>query len=74
MMDNLANIRLNINSDIVKLKKEWNHARETWKDDKAKEYEKIFLTPIVLKQKSISQSIKSLEKISDKLKNLGVDI
>lgn len=74
MMENLANIRLNINSNIVKLKKEWNQARETWKDSKAKEYEKTFLTPIALKQKSISQSIESLEKISDKLKNLGVDI
>ena len=63
-----------INSNIVKLKKEWNQARETWKDSKAKEYEKTFLTPIALKQKSISQSIESLEKISDKLKNLGVDI
>lgn len=73
-MDNLANIRLNINSDIVRLKKEWNSARETWKDVKAKEYEKVFLTPIVLKQKSITQSIESLERISDKLKNLGVDL
>lgn len=74
MMDNLANIRLNINSNIVRLKKEWNQARKTWKDAKAKEYEKTFLTPIVLKQKLIYQSIESLERVSDKLKKLGVDI
>jgi len=73
-MENLANIRLNINSSIVKLKREWNTARETWKDAKAQEYEKNFLIPIVLKQKLIYQSIESLERVSDKLKKLGVDI
>ena len=73
-MENLANIRLNINSSIVKLKREWNTARETWKDAKAQEYEKTFLIPIVLKQKNISKDIGSLEKITEKLKNLGVDI
>lgn len=73
-MENLANIRLNINSSIVKLKREWNTARETWKDAKAQEYEKNFLIPIVLKQKNISKDIGSLEKITEKLKNLGVDI
>lgn len=40
-MEDLENIRLNINSSIVKLKREWNSVRETWKDSKAKEYEKI---------------------------------
>lgn len=73
-MENLANIRLNINSSMVKLKREWNTARETWKDAKAKEYEKNFLIPIVVKQKKISKDIESLEKISYKLKNLGVDV
>lgn len=73
-MDSLSNIRLNINSSIVKLKREWSAARETWKDSKAKEYEKTYLVPIVIKQKSVSNDIEALEKISDKLKKLGVEI
>lgn len=73
-MENLSNIRLNINSNIVKLKREWSTARETWKDSKAKEYEKTYLAPIVKKQKNIATDIETLEKISDKLKKLGVDI
>ena len=73
-MNNLSNIRLNINSNMVKLKREWNTAKETWKDSKAKEYEKVYLTPIVLKQKSVANDIKALEIISNKLKKLGVDI
>ena len=73
-MDNLANIKLNINSSMVKLKREWSTARETWKDSKAKEYEKTYLAPIVLKQKSVSNDIEALEKISERLKKLGVEI
>ena len=73
-MEDLENIRLNINSSIVKLKREWNSVRETWKDSKAREYEKKYLTPIVTKQSSISHDIETLGKIADKLKQLGVDI
>lgn len=73
-MDNLANIRLNINSNMVKLKREWNSTRAVWRDSKAKEYEKTYLTPIVMKQNSVSRDIENLEKISGKLRNLGVDI
>lgn len=73
-MENLNNIRLNINSSIVKLKREWNAVREVWKDLKEKEYEKTYLVPIVRKQKSISKEIETLEKIVDNLKKLGVDL
>ena len=73
-MDNLTNIKLNINSNIVKLKREWNTAKETWSDLKAKEYEISFLAPIVIKQKNITNDIERLEKISAKLEQLGVDI
>lgn len=73
-MESLSNIRLNINSSMVKLKREWNAVREVWKDLKAKEYEKTYLVPIVRKQKSISKEIETLEKIVDNLKKLGVDL
>lgn len=73
-MENLANIQANIISSMVKLKREWNNTRLIWKDTKAKEYEKIYLVPIVTKQGNISNDIQTLEKISDKLRNLGVDI
>ena len=74
IMDNLANIKLNINSSMVKLKREWSTARETWKDSKAKEYEKTYLARIVVKQKSVANEIEALEKMSEKLKKLGVEI
>lgn len=73
-MDNLSNIRLNINSSIVQLKREWSTTRETWKDIKAKEYEKTYLTPIVIKQGSIAREIENLDKISNKLEKLGVNL
>ena len=56
-MKDLANVRLNINSNIIKLKKEWKFVRETWKDSKAREYEKAYLIPIVLNQNRISREI-----------------
>ena len=73
-MESLANIRININSNMVKLKQEWSMARETWKDSKAKEYEKTYLAPIVINKKNINNDIEALEKISDKLRKLGVDV
>ena len=59
---------------MVKLKREWNSTRLIWKDTKSKEYEKAYLVPIVTKQGNISNDIQTLEKISDKLRSLGVDI
>lgn len=59
---------------MLKLKREWNSVREIWKDSKAKEYEKTYITPIELKQNGVLCDIETLEKIADKLKNLGVDI
>ena len=73
-MDNLSNIRENIDSNMTKLKREWKEIRSIWKDAKAKEYEKSYLVPIVNKQGSLSSNIKALEKISDELEKLGVDI
>lgn len=73
-MDNLANVRVNINSNIIKLKREWNATSKIWKDAKAREYEKTYLVPIVTKREKLSNDIQTLEKISDKLRNLGIDI
>ena len=73
-MDQLSNIKINIDSNIIKLKREWSTVRGLWKDAKANEYEKNYLIPIVIKQKDISSDIASLERISDKLKSLGVDL
>ena len=73
-MEPLTSIRLNISGSLTMLKKEWNAVRQIWKDSKAKEYEKTYLTPIVLKHRTISQDIETLERIANKLKSLGVDI
>ncbi len=73
-MENFANIRENINSSMVRLKVEWNGTRSIWKDAKAKEYERLYLVPIVTKQSSILDDIQTLEKISDQLSRLGVDV
>lgn len=73
-MDNLSNIRLKLMSSMTKLKREWNTVREVWKDAKAAEYENKYLRPIVMKQKAIAHDLETLEKITIKLKNLGVDI
>lgn len=59
---------------MLRLKREWNSVREIWKDSKAKEYEKTYIAPIELRQNGVLRDIETLEKITDKLKKLGVDI
>lgn len=73
-MENFANIRSNINNSMLRLKREWYSVREIWKDSKAKEYEKTYISPIELRQNGVLCDIETLEKITDKLKKLGVDI
>lgn len=73
-MGELTKIRVNIDDNLIRLKKEWKVVREIWKDSKSKEYESQYLVPIVIKQKNISTDIETLEKISLKLRSLGVDI
>ena len=73
-MGELSKIRSNIDNNIIRLKKEWKVIREIWKDSKSKEYESEYLVPIIIKQKNISTEIETLEKISLKLRSLGVDV
>ena len=73
-MNQFSSINHNIISNINRLKKEWRVTREIWKDAKSMEYEKKFLVPIVIKQKGISSDLETLERISSKLRSLGVDV